>query len=173
MKFFYFLFVISLLFTACKKETAEINQEDNSSVVDSLKLTKKDISKINYKDIGLDVKTNNIIANWQAYLNIVSGIDKIKIPDFTFFNADVDLFNSSVKDFEQTIPEDINSEPVKARVLVLKTMLYKFQEIENLVTSTKKEKLLAIQQVCVALSNLNLQINKKIEKDSQIIIKPY
>ncbi|WGD35659.1 hypothetical protein [Olleya sp. YS] len=173
MKFFNYLVIIALLFTACKKEEVQIQPEENISVTDSLKLTKKDISLVNYKDIGLDVNTNPIISNWQAYLNIVNGVEKIKTPDFTFFNADVDLFNSSVKDFEETIPEDINTEPVRARVLVLKTMLYKFQEIESLQTSTKQEKLLAIQQVFVALSNLNLQINKKIEKDNQTIIKPY
>ena len=52
-------------------------------------------------------------------------------------------------------------------------MLFKFQEIDSLNTSTKKEKLVAIQQIFIALSNLNLQINKKIEKESQTILKPY
>jgi len=177
MRFIKLLVITVLLFTSCKKENTEITAEEesmqNTVVTDSLKLTKKDISKVNYKDIGLDAKTNKVISNWQPYLNVVNGIEKIKLPDFSFFNADTDLFVSSLKDLEETIPEGINTEPIKARVLVLKTMLFKFQEIESLNTSSKKDKLLAIQQVFVALSNLNLQINKKIEKDSQTIIKPY
>lgn len=173
MRFFKFLLFITLLFTACKNDTTNTNQEVKSKVSDSLKLTPKEVSKINFKDIGLDSKTNTVISNWQAYLNIVNGIENLKTADFTFFNTDIDVFNSSLKDFENTIPEAINSKPVKARVLVLKTMLYKFHEIESLITSTKNEKLQSIQDVFVALSNLNLQINKKVEKDSQVIIKPY
>lgn len=177
MRFIKLLVIAVLLLTACKKENKveneELPTEDNTVVVDSLKLTKKDIAKVNYKDIGLDSKTNKVISSWQPYLNVANGIEKIKLPDFSFFNADTDLFVSSLKDLEETIPEQISTEPIKARVLVLKTMLYKFQEIESLNTSTKKDKLLAIQQVFVAFSNLNLQINKKIEKDSQTIIKPY
>lgn len=173
MRFIKLLFIVAILFTACNKKNTQITVSDNAINTDSLNLSKNDISRINYMDIGLDAKTNNVIANWQPYLNVVNGVEKIKTPDFSFFNADLDLFASTLKDLEDTIPEQINTNPIRSRVLVLKTMLYKFQEIESLQTSTKKEKLVAIQQVLVAMSNLNLQINKKIEKDNQSIIKPY
>ena len=173
MKFFRFLLIITFLFSACKKEVAKKVTDDALVMVDSLELSSKDIKKINYQDIALDAKTNAIIADWQAYLTVANGIQSITTPDFTFFNADVDLFNSTIRDLEETIPEAINTQPIKARVLVLKTMLLKFQEIESLEASTKKEKLLAIRQVFFAQSNLNLQINKKVEKENQTIVKPY
>ena len=173
MKFYNFLLIITVLLSSCKKESETIVSDHFVTEIDSLKLTSKDIKKINYKDIALDAKTNAIIADWQAYLTVANGIQNMVTPDFTFFNADVDLFNSTIKDLEETIPEAINTQPIEARVLVLKTMLLKFQEIESLKTSTKKEKLIAIKQVLSAQSNLNLQINKKIEKDNQVIVKPY
>lgn len=173
MRFFKLSLVVLVLFTACKKETTVTKPEEDLVVVDSLKITKEDISKINYQDIALDVKSNPIVSNWQAYLDVSNGIQALTLPDFTFFNADVDLFNSTLTDLEETIPESINTQAIKARVLVLKTMMLKFQEIESLETSTKKELLLAIKQVFLAKSNLNLQINKKVEKDSQVIVKPY
>ncbi len=173
MKFIKLLLILAFLFTACNKDQKEIVVEDNTTVLDSLKITKKDISRLNYKDIGLDSKTNNVIADWQPYLNVANGVEKIKTPDFSFFNSDTDMFISTLRDLEETIPQEVNTNPIKSRILVLKTMLFKFQEIESLKTSTKKEKLTAIKQVFIAMSNLNLQINKKVEKDSQTIIKPY
>lgn len=173
MRFFKLSLVVLVLFTACKKETTVTKSEEDLGVLDSLKITKEDISKINYQDIALDVKSNPIVSNWQAYLDVSNGIQALTLPDFTFFNADVDLFNSNLTDLEETIPESINTQAIKARVLVLKTMMLKFQEIESLDTSTKTELLLAIKQVFLAQSNLNLQINKKVEKDSQVIVKPY
>ena len=173
MKLFNFLLIITLLFSACKKESEDAVVDDSVTVIDTLLLTKKDIKKITYQDIAIDAKANTVMSNWKAYLDVANGIQNLFIPDFTFFNADVDLFNSTIKDLEETIPEAINTQAIKARVLVLKTMLLKFQEIETLKTSTKKEKLVAMRQVFFAQSNLNLQINKKIEKDNQVIVKPY
>ena len=173
MKLFNFLLIITLLFSSCKKESKDAVVDDSVIVIDTLLLTKKDIKKITYQDIAIDAKANTVMSNWKAYLDVANGIQNLFTPDFTFFNADVDLFNSTIKDLEETIPEAINTQAIKARVLVLKTMLLKFQEIETLKTSTKKEKLVAMRQVFFAQSNLNLQINKKIEKDNQVIVKPY
>lgn len=173
MKSFNFLLVITLLFSSCKKESEVAVVDDGITAIDTLLLTKKDMKKITYQDIAIDAKANAVISNWQAYLDVANGIQNLSTPDFSFFTADVDLFNSTVKDLEETIPEAINTQAIKARVLVLKTMLLKFQEIEALKSSTKKEKLLAIRQVFFAQSNLNLQINKKIEKDNQTIVKPF
>lgn len=173
MKLFNFLLIITLLFSSCKKESKDAVVDDSVIVIDTLLLAKKDIKKITYQDIAIDAKANTVMSNWKAYLDVANGIQNLFTPDFTFFNADVDLFNSTIKDLEETIPEAINTQAIKARVLVLKTMLLKFQEIETLKTSTKKEKLVAMRQVFFAQSNLNLQINKKIEKDNQVIVKPY
>jgi len=172
MKFFKILLLFFIVFTACKQEQVKTNIDENISV-DSLSLKKEAISKLNYKDIGIDAKAKSIVSDWQAYLTIANSIENMKLVDLTFFTVDKDLFNSTIKDFEETIPETINTDPIKSRILALKTFLYKFQEIESIATTTNNEKLIAIKEIFVAFSNLNLQINKKVEKDNQNIIKPY
>lgn len=166
------LFLMLTFLVSCKKEKTSKTQ-DSSSQVDSLSIKSEDISKIKIRDIALDVRATSIIENWQPYLNISEAINGLKNVDFTFFNTDVDSFNSALKDLEQTIPESINTDAVKARILALKTMLYKLEDTLTLTKSTKEQRLVVIEEVFIAFSNLNLQINKKLEKDSQTIEKPY
>ena len=172
MRFFKILLVIFVFFSACKKKQV-IETTNQTKVVDTLALTKEEVSKLSFKDIRLDPKADLIVSNWQAYTKVAVGIESIKLLDLTFFNADKELFNSTITDFEATIPEAISTDPIKARLLALKTLLYKFQEIEDLKTSIKTQKLIAIKEMFIAFSNLNLQINKKLEKESQNIEKPY
>jgi len=72
----------------------------------------------------------------------------------------------------ETTPENINTDGIKARLLVLQNMYLKLSSSANLSTSTKKELKKDIKDLLEAFSNLNYQINKKFEKDAQRIIKP-
>ena len=85
-------------------------------------------------------------------------------PESVYFN---------VIDLEETIPADIKTQSIEARVLAFKTKLLNLKDLKNLSFIDKKDILFATKEVFVAFSNLNLQINKKLEKDSQNIERPY
>ncbi|AUC82802.1 hypothetical protein [Lacinutrix sp. Bg11-31] len=165
------ILILLVSLSACKKE---VNTSTETTVVnsDSTKITKEDISKINYIEYGIDNKAKETLDSWIAYNTISSAIEKVKQGDFTFFKADDEVFNTTLKDIEGTTPNAIDSEPIKARVLILRTKLLKFREVINLSTSNKNEKLIAVKELFQSFSYLTLQINKKFEKEAQNIIKP-
>ncbi|AEH01001.1 hypothetical protein [Lacinutrix sp. 5H-3-7-4] len=164
---------ITLLFflSSCNNNQ---NKQTKETVVkkDTTLLTKNDIDKITYVDYGIDSKAKNTLDSWQSYNTIALAIDNLKKGDLNFFKEDNTVFVSSVNDLETTIPENINTEPIQARILILRTKLLKLEEVLNLGTSKKNEKLLIMKEVFEALSNVTLQINKKFEKEAQNIIKP-
>jgi hypothetical protein len=51
--------------------------------------------------------------------------------------------------------------------------MLKLEGVVNLSNPDKKEVLLIVRDFLAAFSNLNLQINKKFERESQNIEKPY
>ena len=165
------ILIFLVMLSACKKE---VKPETESALVsnDSTKVTKEDIFKINYIEYGIDNKAKQTLDSWQAYNTISRAIETLKQGDFTFFKTDDEVFNTTLKDIETTTPETIDSEPIKARVLILRTKLLKFREVINLNTANKKDKLIAIKELFQSFSYVTLQINKKFEKEAQNIIKP-
>lgn len=170
MKYFIVFFIL-ISVVACEKE-AKYKTDQTKISIDSTKITRDDISKINYLDFGIDGKAKNTLDSWQAYTSVSSAISKLKTANFEFFKTDDEEFNTIIEDLEETIPNSIDSEPVKARILVLRTKLLKLREAINLSTIEKKQRLIAIKELFQAFSYVTLQINKKFEKEAQNIIKP-
>ncbi|MEJ6792101.1 MAG: hypothetical protein QNK89_05030 [Lacinutrix sp.] len=165
------ILILLVLLSACKKEVTS-STETNTTANDSTVITKEDISKINYVEYGIDNKAKVTLDSWEAYNTTSRAIDALKLADFTFFKTDDEVFYTTLNDIETTTPANINSEPIKARVLILRTKLLKFREVFNLNTSTKDEKLLTLKELFQSFSFVTLQINKKFEKEAQNIIKP-
>lgn len=157
---------------ACKKEV-KTTTDGTLTQSDSTKVTKEDISKINFIEYGIDTKAKLTLDSWEAYNTVSRAIEATKEEaDFTFFKSDDEVFNTTLTDIETTTPATINSEPIKARVLILRTKLLKFRETIHLNTSNKSEKLIALKELFQSFSYVTLQINKKFEKEAQHIIKP-
>lgn len=169
MKHFTILLLLVVL-TACKKEVNSTTETTTISA-DTSKVTQEDISKINFIDYGIDRKAKVTLDSWEAYNTISRAIQASKTGDFTFFKSDDEVFNATLKDIETTTPNAINSEPIKARVLILRTKLLKFRALVQLGTSSKNEKLIGLKELYQSFSYLTLQINKKFEKEAQNIIK--
>ncbi|WP_290696698.1 hypothetical protein [Lacinutrix sp.] len=167
------LIILTLLIvlSGCKKEDYTTN-ETVTTTNDPTKITKEDISKINYIEYGIDNKAKLTLDSWEAYNTISRAIETVKQADFTFFKSDDTIFNTTLNDIHTTTPDAINSAPIKARVLILRTKLLKFRELINLNTAKKNEKLLALKELFQSFSYVTLQINKKFEKEAQNIIKP-
>jgi len=170
MKFLYLTFIFIFLLS-CNSKTGQ-SKDENVSQLDATAITKENIEGIKYVDYGVDSKAKTTLDSWQAYSDVSRAIAQVKIADLTFFTADEALFMSTVKELGSTIPQQINSDPIKARILALTTKMYTLEEMLSLKTSQKKDKLKSIKDVLQAFSYLTLQVNKKYEKEAQNIVKP-
>ncbi|MFI0428713.1 hypothetical protein [Mariniflexile sp. HMF6888] len=170
---FKYLSILCFLVVAfsCKK-----NQEQGETILDktndSLEIKAKDISKIKYTDYILDSKAEDVTINWNAYKQLQEVIVHVKKADLSFFYNNTKEVKELLTNLKQNIPSDINNPSILARISALETKLLKLESLSNLSTTSKEELLENIKDLLVAFSNLNLQINKKIEGDNIIIEKP-
>jgi len=137
--------------------------------VPTKKLTESDISKLKYLDYGLDVKTEKAVESWEKYKELDEIINKVKKGNLSFFKDNNEAIQKFLKEFKEKIPDTINTPSVVARITALETKLCKLEGINSLSTTTKEELSYTIKEFLEAFSNLNLQMNKKLEKDSQVI----
>ena len=167
------LFVISLfiLCFSCKK-TQENTSADAAEQSNRQEITEKDMSKIKYVEYALDLKTEDTIENWVEYSQLQDLIKDIKKGDLSFFNDNKTVIKLLLKELKSNIPDQVNSASITARILVLETKLYKLESLSNLSTTSKEELIAVIKEFLVSFSNLNMQMNKKIEFDNRSIEKP-
>lgn len=164
--------IISLfiIISSCKKTEENNNTADTEK--NTQELTESDISKLNFIDFGLDEKTETVIENWQEYYQLIDVVNNVKKADLSFFNANEEAIKTLLKDLIKNIPEPVNTPATLARIKVLETKIYKLESLSNLQTTGKEELLSTIKEFLVSVSNLNFQMNKKLEKDNQNIQKP-
>ncbi|WP_445955435.1 hypothetical protein [Yeosuana sp.] len=151
--------------------------KDNSRVVlkeepINQNITESDISKLSYLEFGLDSKTKDSIEVWKKYFELEELISNIKKGDLSYFKENkVDII-AFLKEFKETIPTSVNTNSVNARITALETKFLKLEDLSNLSSTTKEELRKSIKEFLESFSNLNLQMNKKFEKDSQDIEQP-
>ncbi len=170
-----FFGILSTLFlmSSCKNATKsnpqiDIKEEKSSSTT----LTEADISKIKYIDFILDEKGEKLAKDWASYSKLVEIIEQTKRADFSFFLIDKEDFFEFIKNLKKEIPQGLKSPATESRVKVIETMLYQMQEAVNLSTTKKLELKHAIEDLLIAFSSLNFQLNKKLEKENQKIVRP-
>ncbi len=167
----YLLVAICLFFMvfSCKKtQSSTLENQD----VSSKELTEKETSKIKYDDFLLDDKTQNLIVDWDEYIQIQEVLDNLKKADLSFIMENKEVTNATLKDFKKNIPQELNTPSIIARINVFETKFLKLESLANLSSTSKKELMLSIKDVLIAFSNLNLQMNKKVEFDNLNIQKP-
>ena len=165
------LLSVILLFSGCKK-SAENASNESTNQDSNYGVTQKEIEGLNYIEYTLDEKVNDIIQGWTEYLQIQDVIDSIKKGDLSFFNDNEKAIKMLLKELKKNIPETLEASSIEARLLVFETKLYKLESLSNLSTTSKEELLSTIKEFLVAFSNLNLQMNKKIDFDTRIIERP-
>lgn len=159
-----------LILISCKNNQ-ETSPDDNVEK-QSQEITELDISKLKYTDYALDAKTEDVIKDWQAYYQLQDVIINIKKGDLSFFNNNEEEVKILLSKLRESIPQQISSPSVLARMLVLETKILKLESLSNLATTSKEELLNTIKEFLVACSNINFQMNKKIEFDGRDIEKP-
>ena len=165
------LITLFILCFSCKK-THEGNANAVAEQNKEQAIFKNDISNLDYIAYTLDDKTELIIENWQEYSELNDVITNVKSGDLSFFNDNNKSIKTLFKNLETKIPEEIKTPSITARMLVLETKFYTLESLSNLSTTGKEELNDIIKEFLESFSYLNLQINKKIENDSQNTEKP-
>ncbi len=169
----YFLvtfFIIFALISCGKQKESEHKTPIQEPVL--TKISEKDISKLKFLEYTLDVKTENEIENWMAFKELEDLVISVKKGDLSYFKNNNDALLKFVKELKEKVPDTLNTPSVNARITTLETKIYKLESLYNLSETSKDELSLIIKEFLEAVSNLNLQMNKKLEKDSQIIETP-
>lgn len=135
-------------------------------------ITKADIEKLKYLEFALDPKVEVLTEPWQPYEQLRIAMEGVKNADFSFFEEEQAIFEL-LRELRKTIPDTLNTQSVLSRITIVENMLYKFDDARALHTTTKPELAGVLKELLVSYSNLNFQLNKKIEKDGQRIVRPY
>lgn len=165
-------FCLCLALTACKDSSDAPEDTTNTETKSNKIITEGDIAKLKYIDFILDEKAETGIEEWHNYEQLNSIINNIKKADLTDFRDNHKVLVALIKDLKKNIPVALKQESVLARILVIETKLYKLEDVINLSSVQKEELGSTIKELLEAFSNLNFQINKKLEHDSQNIQKP-
>jgi hypothetical protein len=152
------------------KSISEISVTETTNQKNSI--TAKAIENFKYLDYALSTNAEKEIANWEKYKELAIQINYLKKADLSFFHGDKDLLKTFIVKFKATIPEELQTSPVVSRSVIIETMLLKLNENLNIDNIDLRLKLSGIKDVLESFSNLNYQINKKIEFDVYDKIKP-
>jgi hypothetical protein len=169
--------IILCLNLSCNKTAQseeKVLQNVNSKNINSkeFKVSAKDINQIKYTEFALSDLSEKSTEDWLKFQELQEGIMLLKKGDLSFFKDDKAILKSLFTDLKNEIPETLNTPPILVRLSVLETTIFKLEGTSN-INNVKKELLLnAIKEVLTAYSNIILQMNKKLEKDSQNIEKP-
>lgn len=169
MRFVLVLFLI--FFTSCQDNQETTSQEMSLNPTSEI-ITKEDIQSLSYIEYVADVKVERAISGWEKYNELLKVIVDIKDANLSFLRDNTEIVEALIKDLKSTIPEKVNSPHVEARIMALETKLFKLESTVNLSNAKKETLLSTIKEVLMAFSNLNLQMNKKLEKESQNIQRP-
>ncbi|WP_299225196.1 hypothetical protein [uncultured Psychroserpens sp.] len=148
-----------------------MNNKDAVVEVKSKSITQKEIQNIEYQDFGLSKDSKEALNNWQKYQELSNQIDYLKTADLSFFKSEKTELQTFLNDFKTEIPRTIATNEISARILVLETKVLKLNSLLTLDNIKKSDQLKGINEVLIAMSNLNLQINKKFEFDANNISK--
>ena len=168
-----FLFLCGFMIVSCddnKTTTAETEVVETTN--EEKKITAKTIESIAYKDYALSPEAQEEVIPWTQYQELSKQIGFLKKGDFSFFNEDVADLQKFIKGFKASLPNNFNTNPIISRNAIIETSLLKLNEYLTLDNIERKDKLLGIKEVFVAFSNLNYQINKKLERDMYNDIQP-
>ena len=168
----YVLSFFCFMFISCgdDKGTTEVVETENKNQKPAI--TSKAIEDFDYTDYALSPESEETLVNWEEYQELAIQISYLKKADLSFFNSDKDELKKFIDQFKIETPKELLINSIISRTVILETMLLKLNESLTLDSIDGKLKLLNVKEVLVAFSNLNYQINKKLESDIYSKIQP-
>lgn len=151
------------------KNTVDEDKTENSN--QKRVITASAIKKFKYKDYVLSPNAEQAVVEWEKYQELAIQISYLKKADLSFFNGDKELLKKFIEEFKLALPENFKTNPITSRMAIIETSLLRLNEnltIDNIEGSLKLE---SVKEVIVAFSNLNYQLNKKLERDKYEKIK--
>ena len=173
MKRYYTIYFIALLMASfgCKNKESQSTEQATEVSADKNDITPKDIESFRFDDYALSNDSKKALENWQKYQELNEQISFIKDADFSFFTGEKNVLKAFLNDFKVEMPETIKTTSIISRITVMETMVLKLNSTLKLDTVDKTTQLKAIKELLIAMSNLNLQINKKFELDANLVDK--
>lgn len=166
--------LIILFISSCNTETTnDTNTAEEIVAIDSSKITAKDIAKLRYTDYALSNLTRSKTVNWQKFNELTEKIEVLKTGDLSFFRDDKAILVGFLNDLKNEVPESLKAPAILVRLAVIETAFLKLEGLASLSSAKKEDLLIIIKDVLLSYTNLVFQMNKKFEKESQNIEKPY
>ena len=170
---FVLLYLCGIMVMSCGEDTNTTQVlETTNNTEQSSKITAKTIESIGYKDYALSSESESAVVTWERYHELATQISYLKKADFSFFNGDIELLKKFVEEFKTQMPDQFKVNPILSRNAIVETDLLKLNENLTLDNIKRSEKLLSIKALFVSFSNLNYQINEKLESDFYDKIQP-
>lgn len=167
------LFLCFVIVLSCGDDKNVTNEGDAvENIEQNSRITAKTIESIDYKDYALSNEGEDVIVTWEKYQELAEQISYLKRADFSFFNGDKELLKTFIGEFKAQMPDELRTNPILSRNAIIETTLLKLNESLTLDNIERRNKLLGIKALFVAFSNLNYQINKKLERDIYDKIQP-
>ncbi|WP_299120940.1 hypothetical protein [uncultured Winogradskyella sp.] len=162
---FYVLSIFCFVFLSCGDDKSTVEVVETEKTNQKPIITEKAIENFEYKDYALSSESEDAIAEWENYQELAIQISYLKKADLSFFNSDKEELKEFINDFKTATPKQFLVNPIISRTAILETMLLKLNENLTLDNIDGADKLQSVKEVLVAFSNLNYQINKKLEYD--------
>ena len=168
----YTLYLLFFVLLTCSEDKAStvVPQSENTS--QEPVITEKAINNLKYTDYALSAESENVAENWEKYQELAIQINYLKKADLSFFNGDYKVLKVFIEELRTATPEQLLTNPIISRTVILETALLRLNENLNLENISDTTKLDNIKEVLIAFSNLNYQINKKLERDLYDKIQP-
>ena len=161
-------FVLNIVFViliSCTGDKSTATVLETESADQEVKITAKAIESFDYTDYALSTNAELVVANWEKYQELGIQISYLKKADLSFFNGDKEVLKKFIDEFTSTIPSELNTNPIVSRTVIIETALLKLNESLTLDNIGGRIKLANIKEVLEAFSNMNYQVNKKLERD--------
>ncbi len=167
-----FFSLLSIMIVSCKTDSQNLEIESTAEDKQSKTIIKSEVESLKYNDYRLSNDATKTVNDWQKYQELNTQIGYLKTADLSFFKSDITLITTFINDFKTEIPKAVNTNEINARITALETKMLKLNSLLLLDNITKNEQLEGLKEVFVSFSNLNLQINKKLEFEANNISKP-
>ncbi len=162
-----------LLFLNCgnnNSETQNLNLEETEQ--EQKRISAKAIEDFKYADYTLSDDAENEVRDWSKYQELATQFSFLKQADITFFTTEKDTLKVFLDSLKGSIPKNINTNSVSARIVALETKLLKLNDDLTLENYAVENKLESIKELLIANSNLIYIINKKLEFDKNDVSRP-
>ena len=167
---------IALIFCfsiACNNKIQDDKEKDDQTEISAKKeISAKAIERFNYNDYILSPDAEKEVQSWTKFLELETQISYLKTADIAFFTEEKDTLKNFIDSLRISVPENIKTNPVNARITALETTLLKLNNDLNLDNYSAEKKLKSIKELLIANSNLIFVINKKLEFDKNDIGRP-